>query len=196
MCSGDIINTNNIARDCGIDRTTVQSYYQILVDTMSGYFIYPYKKRIKRDIVTAMPKFYLFDVGISNYIAKRSIVALKGEIAGKSFEHYIFMELTAYLEIRQKRSKITWWRTRSGLEVDFIIGDATIALEVKISNQIHASDIKGLFAFVDEHPEAIPIVVSLEKRARILQTENGVNIRILPWHDFLTQLWQNEFNIL
>ena len=63
LCNGEMINASNIARDCGIDNVTVQSYYQILIDTMLGYYIYPYRKRIKRDLIIAKPKFYFFDVG-------------------------------------------------------------------------------------------------------------------------------------
>ncbi|MFN7096873.1 MAG: ATP-binding protein, partial [Gammaproteobacteria bacterium] len=129
LTNTEMINTNNIARDCGIDRITVQNYYQILVDTMLGYFVYPYSKKKKRDIITATPKFYLFDVGVANYLAQQSISELKGSIAGKSFEHFIFMELIAYLGINRKREDIQYWRTKTGLEVDFILGDAAVALE-------------------------------------------------------------------
>ena len=93
LSNGEMINAANIARDCGINRATVQEYYQILIDTLIGYFIYPFSKKIKRDLIAATPKFYLFDVGVANYLAKQSVTNLKGTIAGKSFEHYILMEL-------------------------------------------------------------------------------------------------------
>src|SRR3990167_2987332 len=95
---GQMINANNIARDCGVDRTTVQGYYQILVDTMLGYHVYPYRKKIKRDIITATPKFYLFDVAVANYLAKQRPISLKGQVAGQNIEHFIFMELKAYID--------------------------------------------------------------------------------------------------
>ena len=85
LTNTQMINLNNIARDCGIDRLTVQNYYQILVDTLLGYFIYPYQKKIKRDLISSAPKFYLFDVGVANYLAKQSVIMLQGETAGKSF---------------------------------------------------------------------------------------------------------------
>jgi len=61
----------------------------ILLDTLLGYFIYPFQKKVKRDIISATPKFYLFDVGIANYLARQTVTELKGVAAGKSFEHYI-----------------------------------------------------------------------------------------------------------
>ena len=192
LCNGEMLNFNNIARDCGIDRSTVQSYYQILIDTLIGYFIYPYNKKVKRDIILAAPKFYLFDVGIANYFSQEQIFAIKGVTAGKRFEHFIFMELTAYIGLKRKHTAITYWRTKNGLEVDFIIGKANIAIEVKISEQVHAQDLKGLIAFCEEHPKAQALVVSLDARPRMLKIDEKITITILPWQIFLEKLWQDN----
>ena len=191
LTNTQMINLNNIARDCCIDRLTVQNYYQILIDTLLGYFIYPYQKKIKRDLIISAPKFYLFDVGVANYLARQPVTTLQGEIAGKSFEHYIFMELIAWLNMRQKRMNITYWRTKTGLEVDFIIGNALAAIEVKISKQVHQQDLKGLLAFCEEHPHAKVIVVSQDKHPRDLVINQNTTIHILPWEVFLTRLWNN-----
>ena len=124
----EMINMTNVARDCGVTRATAQGYYQILVDTLLGYFVYPYKKKIKRDLISATPKFYLFDVGIANYLAQQSLFGLKGSVAGKAFEHFILMELVAFSELSRKHFAITYWRTKTGLEVDFILGEAIVCL--------------------------------------------------------------------
>ncbi len=186
-----MVNFTNIARDCGIDRQTIQNYYQILIDTLLGYFVYPFQKKQKRDLILSAPKFYLFDVGVANYLAKQPVTALQGDIAGKSFEHYIFMELTAYLNLKRKRLKLCYWRTKTGLEVDFILGDAEIAIEVKISKQVHQHDLKGLLAFCEEHPHTKAIVVSQDKHPRDLIINENTTLHILPWAVFLTQLWEN-----
>lgn len=193
LCNGEMINFTNIARDCGVNRVTVQEYYQILVDTLLGYFIYPYSKKIKRDLISSAPKFYLFDVGIANYLAKQSVTSLRGIAAGKSLEHFILMELIAFRELNKKRFDITYWRTKTGLEVDFILGKAVVAIEVKISEQVHQEDLAGLIAFCREHPHAKAIVVSQDKRARQLKVDDNLTISILPWSTFLTKLWQEEF---
>lgn len=192
LSNGQMINANNIARDCGIDRTTVQGYYQILIDTMLGYYIYPYNKKVKRDIIAAMPKFYLFDIGIANYLAKQMPISLSGEIAGRSFEHFILMELKAYLNYSRKRVDITYWRTKTGLEVDFVLGDGQVAIEVKISTNTHKQDLKGLLSFCEEHPHAKPFVVSQDKYPRNLQVNDNLYIDIVPWHLFLQKLWNKE----
>jgi predicted AAA+ superfamily ATPase len=192
LCNGEMVNVTNIARDCGVDRTTVQGYYQILIDTLLGYHLYPFRKKIKRDIVMATPKFYLFDVGVANYLSRQQVSDLKGIAAGRSFEHYILMELTAYIGLYKKRMDIAYWRTKTGLEVDFILGNAEIAIEVKISEQVHKQDLNGLIGFCEEHPKAHAIVVSQDERARMLTVNDELTIAILPWKLFLKRLWKGE----
>ena len=192
ICNGEMINFNSIARDCGIDRNTVHAYYQILVDTLLGYFLYPFRKRIKRDLITATPKFYLFDVGIAHYLARNQITALAGSLAGKRFEHYIFMELMAYRSLSRKRFEISYWRTKTGIEVDFILGQAEVALEVKISTTVRSEDLKGIHAFCQEHPHAKGIIISQDPRARKMSHTPTLNLILLPWRDFLEKLWANE----
>ena len=192
LCNGEMINAANIARDCGVGRNTVQEYYQILIDTLLGYYVYPYNKKIKRDLIAATPKFYLFDTGVANYLARQTVTELKGAAAGKSFEHYILMELMAFRSIMRKRFDITYWRTKTGLEVDFILGNAQTAIEVKISEQVHKQDIKGLIAFCEEHPDTNALVISQDKNPRLLQINDKLTITILPWKIFLEQLWSNK----
>lgn len=193
LCNGEMLNFTNVARDCFLDRNSVQGYYQILVDTLLGYFIYPYNKKKKRELVMATPKFYLCDVGIANYLARQTLTDLKGTVAGKSFEHYILMELMAYRGLKRKRFEISYWRTKSGLEVDFIIGDAQIALEVKISTQVHQQDLKGLIAFCEEHEQVQAVVVSQDHKPRVLQVTEKIAIQIMPWRVFLESLWLGKY---
>jgi uncharacterized protein len=192
LCNGEMVNMNNIARDCAVDRASVQGYYQILVDTLVAYLIYPYHQKVKRDLITATPKFYMFDVGVANYLAQQTVSSLRGTVAGKSFEHFILMELIAYLGLTRKQDEMTYWRTKTGLEVDFIIGKARVAIEVKISEQVHQEDLKSLIAFCEEHPTANGLVVSQDKRARKLIINESMTLTILPWRRFLQQLWKGE----
>lgn len=102
------------------------------------------------------------------------------------------MELIAYLSLRRKRDKVYYWRTKTGLEVDFIIGDAKVAIEVKIDRQVHKEDIKGLIAFCEEHKKTISFVVSQDTKKRKLELENGQSIMIIPWREFLADLWSDK----
>lgn len=87
---------------------------------------------------------------------------------------------------------LSYWRTNTGLEVDFIISDTTTtAIEVKISNEIKKSDIKGLIAFAREHPEAKNIVVCSVPRAKV-KIYDEIEVLILPITSFLKKLWNKE----
>lgn len=190
---GEMVNYANIARDCAIDAKTVKEYYQILVDTLIGYLIHPFFKKIKRDLITATPKFYLFDVGIANHLARKKIATLQGPDAGKSFEHFIFMELQAYLGLNELDYPIYYWRSKAGLEVDFILNDGQIAIEIKISPNPQLSDLSGLSAFCDDYQPQHALVICQAPKKRKLQTKNGFFIEILPWQEFLENLWQKKY---
>jgi predicted AAA+ superfamily ATPase len=191
FCHGELINYTNIARECHVSSKTVQEYFQILIDTLIGYFILPYSKHVSRSILTSKPRFYLFDVGIANHIKQASIIDLKGEEAGRSLEHFIALELIAHRSYTEKNYAITFWRTKSGLEVDFILGDGSIAIEVKIARTLHKKDFAGLLAFQAEHQPKQAIMVCLESTPRIIESPDGI-IHVMPVHWFLKQLWDNQ----
>ena len=93
---GELTNFSNIARECGVSSKTVKEYYQILVDTLLGKMVEPFKRRQSRQVISRAPKFYLFDVGVAGTLAKRHLEDAQGIIFGKAFEHFIFTELTAH----------------------------------------------------------------------------------------------------
>jgi predicted AAA+ superfamily ATPase len=194
--NGEMVNYTNIARDCGIDAKTVKEYYQILIDTLLGYYILPFNKRVNRDIILSTPKFYLFDVGVANHIAQNSIQTLQGATAGKSLEHYILLELLAYRGINDLDFTVDYWRTKTGLEIDFVLSthnEILAAIEIKISSKIHQTDLKALITFAEEHQVKLLYLVSLEPRARKVKLNNQkTDILILPYQDFLKKLWSAE----
>ena len=190
--SGTLINFSNIARDCGIDAKTVKEYFHVLADTMMGYFVLPYAKKTGRHVLTAMQKFYLFDIGLLSYLAKQSHYILKGPEAGRVFEHFILMELHAYLAYSHSDDTITFWRTTSGVDVDFVIGDATVAIEVTRQSTLDKSDFKGLGMFLDTFPTATAHVVAMIERPRVILLSDHQKIHLWPWPLFLQKLWNNE----
>jgi predicted AAA+ superfamily ATPase len=181
---GELINYSNIARDCAVDAKTVKEYYQILVDTLLGTLIEPFKKRQNRQVITRAPKFYLFDVGVAGAIINRHIDQERGELFGKAFEHYIFMELSAHRSYTELDYRINFWRTKSGLEVDFVLGHGQVAIEVKGSSSVRPRDLKPMKAFVEEYAPQKAIVVCNERQARI---HDGIHI--MPYRQFLESLW-------
>jgi predicted AAA+ superfamily ATPase len=184
---GELTNYSNIARDCGVDSKTVREYYQILVDTLIGRFVEPFQRRQDRQIISKAPKFYLFDVGVAGIITKRKISEERGESFGKAFEHFIFMELVAYCSYKDLDFEVNFWRTKSGLEVDFVLGRGEVALEIKGTSRVDQRDLRSLMAFAKEYSPQKALVVCNEREERL----HG-KIRILPWRHFMEALWEGK----
>lgn len=184
---GELINYSNIARECGVDMKTIREYFQILVDTLMGRMVPPFKKRQSRQIITAAHKFYLFDVGVAGIITRRRIEEQRGELFGRAFEHFILTELAAHSSYSELDYDISFWRTKYGQEVDFVLGGGEAAIEVKGSGRIENHDLGGLKAFLEECRPKKAILVCNEKTERV----HG-KIRIMPWSIFLSSLWNGE----
>lgn len=184
---GQITNFSNIARDCGVDSKTVREYYQILEDTLLGHRLEPFKRRQDRGVILRAPKFYLFDVGLAGALTHRQLVQEKGEEFGHAFEHFIFMEMIAYRSYKELDYAVNFWRTKSGLEVDFILAKGEVAIEVKGATRVDYLDVKGLVTFQEEYKPKKAIVVTNERAPRIEK-----KIHFVPWREFLGQLWSGK----
>ncbi len=184
--NGEIVNYNNVASDTGVSAKTAKEYFQILEDTLLGYFIPAYRKRPKRRVIHA-PKFYFFDVGIANQLLQRGQIMPGTEIFGRVFEHFILQELMAHRHYSGLEYPLAYWRTASGLEVDFILGEHQVALEVKGISEVQPRHLGGLRAFNEEYRCEKTMVVSLDKKPRRIG-----NIHILPWDHFLKALWEGK----
>jgi predicted AAA+ superfamily ATPase len=189
LTSSELLNYTNIAREAGVSAKVVRGYLEILEDTYLGYRVRPWTRaRSRRLILTE--KFYLFDVGVANFLARRQPRLGSGDF-GKAFEHLILMELKAYQAYRQPELDIRFWRTASGFEVDFVLGDLEVAIEVKGGTRVHDGDLTGLRALAEEHRLRRALVVSLEREPRRVTP----NIDILPWKVFLEELWAGRLGV-
>lgn len=186
LSNGEVINFNNIATECGVSAPTVKEYFTILEETLLGYFIQAFTRKVKRRLIQS-PKFYYFDIGIANYLLKRESIMPRSPEFGHAFEHFIMQEITAYLGYSDSEQSLTYWRTTSGYEVDAIIGDAKVAIEIKSNEEVQSHHTKGLKAFSEEFPDAKLIVVSLDKHPRRMN-----QIDVMPAIVFLKRLWKGE----
>jgi predicted AAA+ superfamily ATPase len=184
--NGELVNYANIASDCGVSAPTVKEYFQVLEDTMTGRFLPSYQKKPKRRVILA-PKFYLFDVGIANYLLKRGKIQQGSEAFGKAFEHFMYHELYSHSHYSDLNYSLCYWRTASQMEVDFILGENEVAIEVKATESVSEKHLKGLKSFADEYTVKRLILVSNDNLPR----KTG-NISILPWRMFLDELWAGE----
>ncbi|MBO7440727.1 MAG: ATP-binding protein [Bacteroidales bacterium] len=186
LTSGEMVVYSNIAADCGVSTVTVKSYFEILKDTLFGYFVPAYTKVIKRKLIQA-PKFYLFDIGIVNYLLRRSNIRQGSPEYGHAFEHFIIQELIAYLGYHGKKDDLSYWRTSTGVEIDAVLGDAQVGIEIKSSTEVKPHQLKGLMSFGGDYPHARLIIVSFDVNRR-----RKDKVEILPYKDFLKELWAGK----
>ena len=184
--NGEMVNFSNIAGECGISPPTVREYFQILEDTMTGRFLPSFQKRPKRRVILA-PKFYYFDPGIAGFLLKRGKILPGSESFGKAFEHFIYHEIYSYSHYSGLNYPISYWRTASKIEVDFILGDNEVAVEVKGTSMVIPRNLKGLKCFSEEYKTKKSIIISTDPYPRLID-----NILVLPWKDFLMRLWAGE----
>jgi predicted AAA+ superfamily ATPase len=184
---GDLTNYANIARDCGVDAKTVKEYYQILVDTLLGTFVEPWKRRQERQVIGKAAKFYLFDVGVAGALTKRRILEPRGEQFGRALEHLVLMEILAHRSYRGLGHEIHFWRTKTGLEVDFVLGDGEVAVEVKGTSRVDPSDFRSLRVFKEDNRPRRAVLVCNEPAPRVFE-----GTEVLPWREFLARLWDGR----
>ena len=187
LSNGEILNYSNIASECGISSPTVKEYFQILEDTLIGRQLPAFRKKKKRRLVKS-PKFFFFDLSPVIHLSRRGKVVPGSELFGRAFEHFIWMEITAYASYSDLFFPIAYWRTSSGFEVDFILGDHEIAVEVKSAKTARSAHLKGLRRIKEEYAVRRSILISLDSKPR--KTED--NIEIFPWKIFLEKLWSGE----
>lgn len=183
ITDGEIVNNNNIAQECGVSATTVNSYFDILEDTLIGYRIPAFSKVIQRRLVQA-PRFFYFDVGVVNHLLHRKELLRGTPAYGHAFEHLVIQELIAYLHYTHSDEKLSYWRTYTGIEVDAVIGDARVAIEIKSAEEVMNKHLKGLKVFGEEYPQSRRMLVSLD----VFNRHIG-DIECIYVMDFFRLLW-------
>lgn len=152
QCNGQIINYSNIARELRIDYTTVQSYFDILIDTYLGFYLKSFNRSVRKQQNQA-PKFFLFDTGITRALLNKSKIPLeKGNYEyGRAFEHFIILELIRLNSYYETNLKLSYLRDSSGQEVDLIIqkpDGQEILVEIKSSDIVRKEHGKTLKKFI------------------------------------------------
>lgn len=184
-----VLNYSNVARECGVSSKTVENYTSILEDLLLGLTLPIFSKRAKRHLISH-PKFYYFDAGVYQAIRPKGPLDFPEEIAGLALETLIMQHLRAWLDYSDKEGNLYFWRTKSGLEVDFIIyGEIGFyAIEVKNSQRIKPEDLRGLNEFKKDYENCQCILLYRGKEK--LKKDN---VLCLPLADFLLQLIPNQF---
>ena len=183
-CNATIVNFTNVANDAQVARTTVYEYFEILKDTLVLHELPAWRKTKKRKPF-ASSKYYFFDVGVVGSLQGRAFGPGTPEF-GEAFETYFMHELSSHVDYVSGEA-LGYWRSKSGFEVDFILGDHT-AVEVKAKENVSPQDLRSLRALAEEKMLKRYLCVSLERRPRTVE-----GITVLPFKTFLEALWAGEY---
>jgi len=123
---------------------------------------------------------------VARVLSRTGQIQPGSKACGDAFEHLIYLELKAYLDYSFSSARLSYWRTESKVEVDFVVDDS-VAIEAKGTDNVTAAHLKGLRALGEEFPHMRKIVVCNEPRRREVE-----GVSIIPVNDFLRELWSGE----
>ena len=181
---GAVLNTANVARECQVERKTVAGYFDVLEDLLLAFRLPVFTRRARRDTSTH-PKFFFFDAGVFRSLRPKGPLDRPEEIDGAALEGLVAQHLRAWIAYRNGDAELFFWRTRSGVEVDFVVyGPAGFwALEVKNAARVRPEDLRGLEAFAADYPGAQTAVLYRGHRR-----ERRGRTWVLPVDEFLRAL--------
>ena len=183
--SGELVSFTAMGRECQVPTRTVQSYYEILEDTLIALRLTPWRKSLRHRLV-AHPKFYLFDLGVVNSLTRQLTAPPDPVRFGRLFEQFIILESHRYLDYLRSEAALYFWRTNHGGEVDLLVekhGELVGAFEIKSTTQIAGPHLSGLRSFHKEYPK-----VPLHVIARVEHPYRIEEVLVLPWKDYLARL--------
>jgi predicted AAA+ superfamily ATPase len=188
LLNGQLLSFSNVARDAGVARTTVERYFDILVDTLVATLVPAWQPRAKvREV--AQPKFYLFDCGVVRAMQGLARDQPRDYEKGALLETLVLHELQAAVSYLNCGGEIYHWRTSGGSEIDFIWqrGAKSIGIEIKTSSMWRSDFGKSLRPLLKEQKLSRAIVIY---RGKSVTLEEGVEG--MPVEDFLSLLWKGE----
>ena len=184
-----IVNFTKIERDAGIASSQAQRHFEVLVDTLMGFFLPPYHRSLRKRQFQKS-KFYFFDTGVV-----RALNLLSGESLnvntyeyGLLFESFIVNEILKLAQTFEKRWKFSYFKSQSGVEVDLIIEkprSQPFLLEIKSANRITDEHLRHLKAIKKSFPKSRACVWYCGRYAHRTQ-----GFDCLPWQQGLKQLFQ------
>ncbi|MDR2420229.1 MAG: AAA family ATPase [Puniceicoccales bacterium] len=183
---GSIPNATYIARECGVSQPTAQTYFEILKDLLISFHVPLFSKRAKRVLISAnRMKFYYADTGIYRTLRPKGTFDRPEEIEGLCLEGLVAQHLRAWCDYFGDGTKLYYWRTKAGVEVDFVLDspNGLWAIEVKHSDVVRREHLSGLRAFGKDYPEAQQLFIYRGHETLVVDS-----ILCLPCEDFLRQL--------
>ena len=189
--NGNVINYSNISRETGTTYKTVKEYFQILEDTLIGFFLLPYSKSTRKRLVQH-PKFYFFDPGVHRALTQKITVPLQRKTTeyGRSFEHFLITEIIRLARYKELDYEFSFYQSSNEAEVDLIIETPqglTYAIEMKSLENPDSSSLRGLKSFRQICQKATLYCACLAPRKRTIG-----DISILPWQEVLAEILKSR----
>lgn len=188
--NGQLTNATAIARDAGVARQTVQGYFDILVDTLLGYWLKPWKlKRTTKQV--AHPKFYFFDSGVVRALSGRLPYPATPEESAPLFECFMINEIRAFLHYTERDYPLYFWRNSNGVEVDIILetSNGFVAIEFKYGKRWDKRFNRGMHKLSAALGKGKVRCFGVFMGDRTLLLDDIV---VHPALDFLKRLWADE----
>jgi len=181
---GSILNISNVARECSVERKVVEGYIKILEDILLAFRIPVFTKRAQRALVSH-PKFYFFDTGVFRTLRPRGPLDHPEEIDGAALEGLVAQHLRAWMAYRSDKFEMFFWRSRAGVEVDFVLygENGIFAIEVKNTNRIRPEGLRSLTAFRQDYPQGKALFL-YRGNEKLLKND----ILCIPCEKFLKEL--------
>jgi predicted AAA+ superfamily ATPase len=181
---GQFIDYSKLAKRAKISRHSCARHFEVLEDTLIGYRLHPFQELEEAASLIKHPKFYFFDTGVLNGMLQNFVPSM--DRMGILSEQLVFSQLFHSANAFGRNIEISTFRTRGGVEVDFIckIEKDVFAIEVKSSDNIHSADLYSVHAFKKSYAKkhACFIFHMGDKRKKI------ENIWCLPWQEGLKEI--------
>jgi predicted AAA+ superfamily ATPase len=195
--NGQTVNAQNIARDAAVARSTVDTYFSVLADTLVGHILHAWRPGLKvRE--TAQPKFYWFDAGVARAAAGLLRDPADRLWQGTALETLIYHELRVYNEVSRKHRLLSYYRTPAGVEVDFIIETArrrpaspprVVAIEIKRAERWDRAWGKPMRALAETSGVKVERMIGVYCGSRSYQFDN---VKVWPVAEFVKALFAGE----
>lgn len=186
---GAVLNLANVARECQVNRKTVEGFLEILEDLLLSFRVPVFTRRAQRELAVH-PKFYFFDAGVFRANRPAGLLDAPAEINGAALEGLVAQHLRAWCDYSGGNHRLHYWQTRSKVEIDFVVYGETgfHALEVKNSVRVRPEDLRGLKKFGEDFPESRRWLLYRGKERLLID-----DILCLPCEEFLLELKPDSF---
>ncbi len=190
QCNGKIINYRNIALDVGVNEMTVKQYFEILEDTLIGFFLESFQHSFRKRL-SHKPKFYYFDVGVARALARQlSLSVLPGNsYYGEVFEHHVILECWKLAKYFKPEYRLSYLQTKDDAEVDLVVerpGEKYLFIEIKSTNNVKQEQLKGFQRLARDFGECESVCFSCDPYAKQVN-----EILVIPWQEGVKQFFCN-----